>query len=104
MGDCLHIPPSPRNLLSCLVSPSNSAAVTVSSPSHRQLLFIGDSVVRQTFFASVRLLDGSIPKSWEQEGEKHSDREIVIAGKDGISKGASLKVSFWWYVLHVHQY
>jgi hypothetical protein len=79
-----------------LAAPPDSQLVSTPVGLHRQLLFVGDSVVRQTFFASTRLLDSKISKSWETEGEKHSDREIVISGDQSLGRGETIKVTFWW--------
>jgi len=55
---------------------------------------VGDSNVRQLFFAAVRQIDGgkNFPKSWETDSQKHSDRTAVIETKEG----AKVNLDFWW--------
>lgn len=56
-------------------------------------MFIGDSTVRQVYFAATQLMDPSLPGTPEAAGgEKHSDREIKIAGKHG----GEVTFTFWW--------
>lgn len=58
------------------------------------MLFIGDSNVRQLFFALVRQVDGekAFGKSWETEGDKHTDRNAVVTAPDG----EKVTLDFWW--------
>jgi hypothetical protein len=68
----------------------------------RQVLFIGDSSVRQLFFAFVRLVDGGkegVPAEWHSDGEKHADRRLTFYDQAGTSMERALELEFRWYVL-----
>jgi hypothetical protein len=79
----MHSPPTPSTLSKCF-PPSSSRTIT----------FVGDSVVRQLFFASAKIADPSLPGTPDEAGgEKHSDRELEAVLGEG--KG-QLKFEFWW--------
>ncbi|KAL7420721.1 CRISPR-associated protein 1 [Cryptotrichosporon argae] len=93
---CFQAPLGGPALAECLSSPGPntpaSAVRAVGAPS-RRALFIGDSVVRQLYFAAVRKVDagkGGVAKGFE-DGEKHSDK-LVSVGKGA----ASVTMEFWW--------
>ena len=44
--------------------------------SGRHVLFVGDSVVRQVYYATVRAVDPAVPT----DADKHSDRSIIAKG------------------------
>ena len=98
--------------MSCLSSPSlntpqqhsfvSSDSGSDLSPSHRRVLFIGDSSVRSLFFAAVRLVaggKGGIPAGWEDDAEKHTDRKLVLnnGGRLGAQPEKAVDMEFWWY-------
>ncbi|BEJ17048.1 hypothetical protein CspHIS471_0604490 [Cutaneotrichosporon sp. HIS471] len=91
---CYQATLKPAALAKCLTSPSAVSATTSSNPSNRRALFIGDSTVRQLYFAAVRNIDKGVdyPKSWETDGEKHTDRKAVLTTKGG----QQLTIEFWW--------
>lgn len=94
---CYQAALKPAALAKCLTLPSSvtpSSSVTSSGLSNRRALFVGDSVVRQLYFAAVRQVDKGTdyPKSWETDGEKHTDRKAVITTK----AGHQLTLEFWW--------
>lgn len=80
---CIHAPPTPSILAQCF-PPTSSRTIT----------FIGDSVVRQLYFAAANLADGTLPVSAEEAGgEKHSDRESTA--RLGEGKG-EVRFEFKW--------
>ncbi|BEI86214.1 hypothetical protein CcaverHIS002_0605010 [Cutaneotrichosporon cavernicola] len=91
---CYQATLKPAALAKCLTSPSAVSATASSNPSNRRALFIGDSTVRQLYFAAVRNIDKGVdyPKSWETDGEKHTDRKAVLTTKGG----QQLTIEFWW--------
>jgi hypothetical protein len=73
----------------------------MTAPPRRQALFIGDSTVRQLYFAFVCLVDGgkgAVPKGWEADAEKHSDRKVTFYTGTGSTGEKSLELEFWWWV------
>ncbi|KAK4689698.1 N-acetylneuraminate 9-O-acetyltransferase, partial [Tremellales sp. Uapishka_1] len=105
LQECLSTPTSNTPLIPYVPNPfaplPPAAGILPQLPTHRRVLFIGDSVSRQLFFAAVRAIDGpkgTLRKGWEDDGEKHSDRKIVIS--NGLAKGTqgehTVEVEFWW--------
>ncbi|ORX37217.1 10 TM acyl transferase domain found in Cas1p-domain-containing protein [Kockovaella imperatae] len=100
---CYQAPLKSNALFTCLASPTENTALlsqgdstdAVVFPSRkRQVLFIGDSLVRELYFALVRKVDGKkgkVPEGWEAEAEKHTDRSMTL--DDGVS---SVSIDFWW--------
>lgn len=66
----------------CMINTYSAPQVT-SCLVGRHVVFIGDSTVRQVFFALVRYADPKV----DITGEKHTDREIMTQG---------IKFSFYW--------
>lgn len=68
------------------------------SPSHREVLFIGDSSVRTVFFSFAKLVGGkeAVGEGWAEAGEKHSDRKITVSNPASLDDGKSLTLEFWW--------
>ena len=108
MIGCFHSTLSSNSMFTCLTTGtentpkepyisnalSDSLDVDRFPPSRRQVLFIGDSSVRQLYFAMVRLVDGKkgrVPEGWEAEAEKHSDRKMTL--DDGVD---AVEIDFWW--------
>jgi hypothetical protein len=90
---CYQAALKPPALAKCLTSPS-AVSRAADGPSNRRALFVGDSTVRQLYFAAVRQVDKGTdyPKTWETGGEKHTDRKAVITTKGG----QQLTLEFWW--------
>lgn len=64
------------------------------------MLFIGDSTVRQLYYATAKMLDkgvGALPASFE-DGEKHSDKKVALTSKtsDYNVAQSSVELEFWW--------
>lgn len=66
----------------CMLN-SYSATHATQCLAGRQVLFIGDSTVRQVFFAAVKHIDPLV----DTTGEKHSDRDILVRG---------IQFNFYW--------
>lgn len=102
MLGCYHAPLPTSAYFKCLSSPSPNTPLGSSRatpPSTRQVLFIGDSSVRQLFFATVRLVDGgkgAVPKDWESDAEKHTDRKLSFHNSVGEANAKSVELEFWW--------
>jgi hypothetical protein len=69
---------------------------------YRRTIFIGDSTVRQLYYATAKLLDGGrggLPINFES-GEKHSDKQVVLTNgmNDMGIVQETLSLEFWWYV------
>lgn len=82
-------------LAKCLSRPTQNTHTSFNSANgDRHAIFVGDSNVRQLYFAALRQVDGgkNFPKAWETDSEKHSDRTAVIEGKDG----GRVTLDFWW--------
>lgn len=71
---------------------SNTRSLT--GRNDRRAVFIGDSNVRQLYFAAVRAIDGgkNYTPRWEKDGDKHTNRGAVVKAKDG----RRLNLDFWW--------
>ncbi|WOO76810.1 putative O-acetyltransferase CAS1 [Vanrija pseudolonga] len=101
---CYQKPAGAAGLASCLSSPG------AHSPGarDRRILFVGDSSVRQLFFATVRSVNANATnkvhnpydKTWEVNGgEKHTNRVAVFDAKGSPapkSGAAALTIDFWW--------
>lgn len=86
---CINSPPDAKLLSKCLLPTTNNNV----NPQTATIQFIGDSTVRQFYFAASQVMNPALPGTPEDAGgEKHTDREVVVPGKNG----GHVKFSFWW--------
>jgi hypothetical protein len=98
----MHSPPNSALLSKCFLPQPQKQSTLQSlfrsapaSSSTRQatVQFIGDSTVRQLYMSAAQIMDPSLPATIEDAGgEKHSDRAVKVAGKEG----GEVVFSFWW--------
>lgn len=96
---CYHAPLKHQAYFSCLSSPTPNTPISLQAPYKRTATFVGDSTVRQLFFAVVRLVDGgkgAVPPDWVSEGEKHSDRRLTFYENAGSDAERAVELEFIW--------
>ena len=106
LAGCIHSTPSPALLTKCLLpqpeTPTGLSSFFATPPpttpkgkTSSTVRFIGDSTVRQVYFAASQLMDPTLPGTPEAAGgEKHGDKEVRVVGKNG----GEVVFSFWWQV------
>jgi hypothetical protein len=80
--------------IGCMTNNYNPASLaTCFNPnSGRRVVFIGDSITRQLFYAMARSADPAAPEGPSgEEGQKHQDVKFTASSKAG-----GLQFEFYW--------